>query len=97
MRSQRELASVVEQRRRERGLTQAELAERVGVSRQWVNALEAAEGNPTFTNLLAVLASLDLSLDIVEMTSAQRPAIVHPDLDELGNRHRLPLSQPRNP
>ncbi len=56
MRSQRELASVVEQRRRERGLTQAELAERVGVSRQWVNALEAAEGNPTFTNLLAILA-----------------------------------------
>lgn len=97
MRSQRELASVVEQRRRERGLTQAELAERVGVSRQWVNALEAAEGNPTFTDLLAVLASLDLSLDIVEMTSAQRPAIVRPDLDELGNRHRLPLSQPRNP
>jgi len=47
---------VVEQRRRERGLTQAELAERVGVSRQWVNALEAAEGNPTFTNLLAILA-----------------------------------------
>jgi transcriptional regulator with XRE-family HTH domain len=88
---------VVEQRRRERGSTQAELAERVGVSRQWVNALEAAEGNPTFTNLLAVLASLDLSLDIVEMTSAQRPAIVHPDLDGLVNRHRLPLSQPRNP
>ncbi len=48
---------MVEQRRRERGLTRAELAGRVGVSRQWVNALEAAEGNPTFTNLLANLAA----------------------------------------
>ena len=93
MQSQRELASLVEQRRREHGLTQAELAERVGVSRQWVNALEAAEGNPSFTNLVAVLSALDLGLDIVEMT-VTRPELVEPDLDEMVNRHRLPRPQP---
>lgn len=93
--SQRELASLVEQRRREAGLTQADLAKRAGVSRQWVNALEAAEGNPSFTHLTAVLSALELSLDIVEDKFVERPAIVHPDLDELLDRHRLSPSQHR--
>lgn len=84
---------MIEQRRHERGFTQAELAERAGVSRQWVNALEAAEGNPSFMNLLAVLDALDLELEITEVTPADRPKKVHPDLGELVNRHRLPLPE----
>jgi len=45
------LATLIELRRREVGLTQAELARRAGVSRQRINALEASESNPSFTNL----------------------------------------------
>lgn len=90
MRSQRELASLVERRRHERGWTQADLAARVGVSRQWVNAVEAAEGNPSFSNLVALLAVLDLGLEVVEVTPVPQPEIAHPDLDALVSRHRLP-------
>ena len=95
MRSQRELASTIERRRREQGLTQAELAERIGVSRQWINALEAAEGNPSFNNLLAVLDALALGLEITEIAPVDMPPAVQPDLDQLINRHRGPLPEPR--
>ena len=94
MRSQRELASTVERRRHQLGITQAELAQRAGVSRQWVNALEAAEGNPSFANLVAVLDALGLGLEIAEIPAVHRPAVAHPDLDDLVNRHRAPLPQP---
>lgn len=93
MRSQRELASMIEQRRREYDLTQAELAQRVGVSRQWIIAVEAAEGNPSFTNLVALLDALDLRLEISELTPTDKPVTVHPDLDELINRHRGPVPE----
>ena len=58
MRSRFELATLVESHRRRMGLTQADLAARVGVSRQWINSLEAAESNPSFSNLVAVLQVL---------------------------------------
>jgi len=86
--SQRELASIVEQRRRALQFTQSHLAKQSGVSRQWVNALEAGDVNPSFTNLLALLDALDLKLVVVESEQRRQPVPL-PDLDELVNQRRL--------
>lgn len=97
MRSRRELASIIEQHRRELGMSQAELASRVGVSRQWVISMEAAEGNPSLTNLIAVLDALDLEIEVNQVSKASRASQATstgpllndvPDLDQLVNRHR---------
>lgn len=71
MKSRFELATLVELRRAELGMTQTELARLAGVSRQWVNALEASVSNPSFTNLVAVLAALGLELDVIPATDKQ--------------------------
>lgn len=44
-------------------LTQAELAEKVSVSRQTINVLEKGEYNPTLDLCVSVCKALDRSLD----------------------------------
>ncbi|WP_076463726.1 helix-turn-helix transcriptional regulator [Actinomyces mediterranea] len=46
-----------------RGLSQAQLAERVGVTRQTVNAVESGDYNPTIALCLAICKTLDVTLD----------------------------------
>jgi len=46
------------------GLTQTELAERLGVSQPVVAALETGRGNPTIGQLAAVAHALQVGLDI---------------------------------
>ncbi len=59
-----ELGHLVRGRRKELGLTQADLAKRVGATRHWVIALE--HGNPTaeFDRVLKALIALGLRIDI---------------------------------
>lgn len=45
------------------GLSQAQLAERVGVTRQTVNAVESGDYNPTIALCLAICKTLDVTLD----------------------------------
>jgi HTH-type transcriptional regulator/antitoxin HipB len=77
-----DLAAAVRGRRRELGLSQAQLATRAGASRAWVNAFES--GKPT-AELRLVLAAVDaLGLELVLGTRENGPrgdATV--DLDEL--------------
>lgn len=89
MRSRFELTTLVESHRRRMGLTQADLAARVGVSRQWINSLEAAESNPSFSNLVAVLQVLGLQLEVGPAEPPDtRPTAPRPDLSALVERHR---------
>ena len=44
-------------------LSQAELADRVGVSRQTINAIEKGDYNPTIKLCLAICHELDVTLD----------------------------------
>jgi HTH-type transcriptional regulator/antitoxin HipB len=60
IRSSRDLALVVRRRRRALGLDQAALARRVGVSRQWVIALEAGKRSVELALVLRTLSALDL-------------------------------------
>lgn len=51
------------QQRKVRGLSQSELAEKVGVSRQAVSKWETGEAAPDLSKLLALANALDISLD----------------------------------
>ncbi|MFI4992688.1 MAG: helix-turn-helix domain-containing protein [Solirubrobacterales bacterium] len=59
-RAQRSLAESVATWRKLRGLTQAQLAERAGVSRGVVRRIEAADGGVSVENLLRILRSLGI-------------------------------------
>ncbi|HEY6428495.1 MAG TPA: helix-turn-helix domain-containing protein [Acidimicrobiales bacterium] len=63
--STRDLAAVVRGRRLDLHLSQAELASQVGVSRNWLNQVEAGKRSLDFALVLRLLDVLGLSLDIV--------------------------------
>lgn len=62
--SMRDVAPAVRGRRKDLGLTQADLAAGVGVSRAWVNAVEAGKPSVAFDLILRLLDHLDLRLDL---------------------------------
>jgi len=84
-RSVRELGGAVRQRRHLHGMTQAELAHRAGVSREWVNALERGKPNVNVVQLMDVLAVLDLALDLTPLSRDSRADEL---IDELFGRDR---------
>ena len=49
--------------RKQNGLTQQELADRVGVSRQTINAIEKGDYNPTINLCIAICKVLGKTLD----------------------------------
>ena len=68
--------------RRERGLNQEQLAEKIGVSRQAVSKWETGEASPDLPNLLALADALDVSLDTL-CGRADREAAAPPPSGEL--------------
>ena len=57
------LANRIKERRSELGLTQAELAERVGVTRKTVNTVENCVFTPSTILALTLSEALDLSVE----------------------------------
>lgn len=72
----RDVGALVRSARRERGLTQAELAALVGVGREWVVRLEGGSPRVEAQKVLDVLSALGLSLDVSpsSQASARPPA-----------------------
>ena len=68
--------------RRERGLNQEQLAEKIGVSRQAVSKWETGEASPDLPNLLALADALDVSLDTL-CGRADREAAAPPPSGEM--------------
>ncbi len=64
-----DVAGAVRSARRDRGWTQAELASRAGVSRDWVNRLERGAGRVELAKVLDVLAALGLAASVDERVS----------------------------
>lgn len=64
IRTQQQLASVMRSLRKQRGITQAELARRLGVSRQAITALEQRPETATFDRLMKVWAALGLEVSL---------------------------------
>ena len=59
-----DLTSLIKQERKTHGWTQAELAERSGVSRDWIIALEQAKPSVELALVLRTLKALNLPLSI---------------------------------
>ncbi|MHB8329366.1 MAG: type II toxin-antitoxin system Y4mF family antitoxin [Acidimicrobiales bacterium] len=87
--SVRDMAAAVRGRRQDLSLSQADLARRAGVSRQWINAFEAGKPTAEFGLVIRVLDALGLSLGLLD--SHERPDTSGPgsvDLDALIDEHR---------
>ena len=80
----RDLAAVARGRRLTLGYSQAELANRARVSRQWINEFEAGKQKAELDLVLRLFNALDLHLELVERESDERaqgsPSV---DLDAL--------------
>ena len=58
------LGERIRQERTQRGMTQAELARRIGVSKNTINMIEESKiANPRFSRVLAIARQLGISLD----------------------------------
>ncbi|MBS1868892.1 MAG: helix-turn-helix domain-containing protein [Actinobacteria bacterium] len=91
VRSLHDLAALARGRRRELGLSQAELAARTRVSRQWVNAFESGKATAEVGLVIRLLDALDLRLTVTEpgaATTSRGPAPV--DLDALLDEQQGP-------
>ncbi len=64
--SMRDVAAAVRGRRKDLGISQAALATRVGVSRAWVNAVEAGKPSVEFDLVLRLFDHLDLRMDLAK-------------------------------
>jgi HTH-type transcriptional regulator/antitoxin HipB len=72
-------------RRTELGISQAELADRAGVSRKWVYEFEAGKPRAELGLLLRVLEALDLALEVARGADPTAAKTIDLDaiLDEL--------------
>jgi HTH-type transcriptional regulator/antitoxin HipB len=84
--SMRDLAATIRGRRHDLDLSQAELASSAGVSREWINELEAGKATVEFGLVIRVLDALGLGLDIVDRVEAPNQASAN--LDALLEEHR---------
>ncbi len=89
VRSIRDLGAAVRGRRRDLGMTQAELALQAGVSRKWVYEFEAGKPTAELRLILRVVDALGLALELGYEDGARPPAAgTTADLDELIEEHR---------
>lgn len=62
IRTASEIGALVRHTRRQRGMSQEELATRVGATRRWISALESGKARAELALVLATLDALDLAL-----------------------------------
>ncbi|PII87471.1 hypothetical protein BMH32_07725 [Leucobacter sp. OLJS4] len=106
-----DFSRIVKTKRHELHLTQQNLADRAGVTRQLVARLENGTGDPSLSNTLKVLAALGVSLTTAPASEHYRLPLLPPAPDLLGKylslignpllpdvakRIALPTIDPRN-
>lgn len=85
VKSIRDIAATARGRRSTLGLSQAEVASRARVSRQWVSEFEAGKSTAEMGLVLRLLAALDLELHVEEPASSLSDRV---DLDALLDEYR---------
>lgn len=70
----KEVGLAIKDQRRALGLSQAELAAKMGVSRQWVIGVERGKRSTELDFVLKALSALGLKVDLSARESAPRPA-----------------------
>ena len=89
-----DLGALVRQKRQDQGLTQAELAERIGTTRQWVSQFESGTLNPRVGLVLAALTALDLDIDVRSGASTNQMPSIPPAATALDWRRSVVLPRP---
>jgi y4mF family transcriptional regulator len=69
MKSVRSVGALVRDQRKQRGLSQGQLAEKVGVSRLWVGHLEKGKESVELGLVLRTLRVLELAVDVSRLES----------------------------
>ena len=97
VRTVKELGALVRDRRGRLGLSQSALAERVGVSRQWIVEVEAGKPRAAIGMILRTLAVRGVTLGVEEpstpeSTPKRRRAsrMAEPDIDAIVQASRKP-------
>ena len=89
-----DLGALVRQKRQDQGLTQAELAERIGTTRQWVSQFESGTLNPRVGLVLAALTALDLDIDVRSSASTNQMPSIPPAATALDWMRSVGLPRP---
>lgn len=63
-RSPKQIGAIIMRVRRERKLTQADLAQKVGLRQEAISKIESGNGSTRLSTILDVLAALDLDITI---------------------------------
>lgn len=79
IRTPADLGAVIRERRKELKLGQAELARRIGTSRQWIVGVEQGRARAELGLVLRALDALDIRLD----SGVTPPRKAAPDLDAI--------------
>jgi HTH-type transcriptional regulator / antitoxin HipB len=99
IRTSADLGAAIRSCRRALGLAQSDLAERVGVQRQWVVKIEGGKSTAEVGLVLRALAVLELELDLRQVarlpTALQAPKGISYAVDAALDRTRTPLSPGR--
>jgi HTH-type transcriptional regulator/antitoxin HipB len=82
VRTPADLGAIIRERRRELGLGQAELAERIGVSRQWIIGVERGHARAELGLVLRALDTLAIRLNAAVEASPAQPS-TSPDIDAI--------------
>lgn len=82
-----DFGSLIRSRRKARGLGQAELAEMVGVSRRWLNQVEAGKPGASLSLVLNTLNALDVQIEVRADEETPAPKgiapVFSPDIDDI--------------
>lgn len=97
MRSITEVGGLIQQRRTDMGLTQAQVAHRANVSRDWIISIENGRRlTVDFERLLRTLEVLDLSIEISAMASEDQSDADRAVLDRLSRAQSIGFGRIRN-
>ena len=94
IRTANDLGLVIKAKRKQLDLGQADLADKIGVSRRWLNQIEQGKSGASIGLLLKALAALGLELAVIDPSDDQQkhvdivPLFMTPDIDEVINDHR---------
>jgi HTH-type transcriptional regulator / antitoxin HipB len=81
-----DIGALIKDRRRALGLDQAELAERIGVGRLWVNQVERGKPGASFGLVLRALSAVGVDIKaFTDATSEQSdyPPVVSPNINAI--------------
>ena len=65
LRTSRDIGAAIRRARRDRGLSQAELAARAGVGRPWLSEVESGKRTAEIGRILLVVSALDLAVALL--------------------------------